>query len=238
MKTLCANAETPWRRHSWQPHTPSTRRPNCSTPGRRPTRTTDRPTTAAFTTGDRHDLPEFALAHRVTGLRRRNARRSRPESPARGGGPARTDSAPPHRDPAGPHRHLRRSECTSGSGRRLTRRHSRRPFWPPHSPPARRTFGTRPCRPPGSVRGASPFLGLTADQGQCLKIVPTNSHRWHTAAHTRRPRTQRTRWWRGLWAPHKGCPRQDSNLRTRLRRPLLYPLSYGGVSGALLGGDG
>src|SRR4030095_2432705 len=24
------------------------------------------------------------------------------------------------------------------------------------------------------------------------------------------------------------CPRQDSNLRTRLRRPLLYPLSYGG----------
>ena len=25
-----------------------------------------------------------------------------------------------------------------------------------------------------------------------------------------------------------GCPRQDSNLRTRLRRPLLYPLSYGG----------
>ena len=27
------------------------------------------------------------------------------------------------------------------------------------------------------------------------------------------------------------CPRQDSNLRTRLRRPLLYPLSYGGVPG-------
>lgn len=26
------------------------------------------------------------------------------------------------------------------------------------------------------------------------------------------------------------CPRQDSNLRTRLRRPMLYPLSYGGVS--------
>ena len=36
------------------------------------------------------------------------------------------------------------------------------------------------------------------------------------------------------------CPRQDSNLRTRLRRPLLYPLSYGGVSGfeLVLGGDG
>src|SRR5437870_4497892 len=27
------------------------------------------------------------------------------------------------------------------------------------------------------------------------------------------------------------CPRQDSNLRTRLRRPMLYPLSYeGGAS--------
>src|SRR3954464_13642585 len=36
------------------------------------------------------------------------------------------------------------------------------------------------------------------------------------------------------------CPRQDSNLRTRLRRPLLYPLSYGGVSAAelLARGDG
>ena len=25
------------------------------------------------------------------------------------------------------------------------------------------------------------------------------------------------------------CPRQESNLRTRFRKPLLYPLSYGGV---------
>jgi hypothetical protein len=25
------------------------------------------------------------------------------------------------------------------------------------------------------------------------------------------------------------CPRQDSNLRSRLRRAVLYPLSYGGV---------
>ena len=24
------------------------------------------------------------------------------------------------------------------------------------------------------------------------------------------------------------CPRQESNLRTRLRRAVLYPLSYGG----------
>src|SRR3954468_21384297 len=48
------------------------------------------------------------------------------------------------------------------------------------------------------------------------------------------------------WSEHDSrwltgeCPRQDSNLRTRLRRPLLYPLSYGGVSGAELvaRGDG
>ncbi len=26
------------------------------------------------------------------------------------------------------------------------------------------------------------------------------------------------------------CPRQDSNLRSRLRRAVLYPLSYGGRS--------
>ena len=32
---------------------------------------------------------------------------------------------------------------------------------------------------------------------------------------------------RGNWSI-SGCPRQDSNLRTRLRRPMLYPLSYGG----------
>ena len=29
-----------------------------------------------------------------------------------------------------------------------------------------------------------------------------------------------------------GCPRQDSNLRTRLRRAVLYPLSYGGLTAA------
>jgi hypothetical protein len=29
-------------------------------------------------------------------------------------------------------------------------------------------------------------------------------------------------------APSSLCPRQDSNLRTSLRRRVLYPLSYGG----------
>ena len=35
-----------------------------------------------------------------------------------------------------------------------------------------------------------------------------------------------------LSAPAPKCPRQDSNLRTWLRRPLLYPLSYGGAGRA------
>ena len=30
---------------------------------------------------------------------------------------------------------------------------------------------------------------------------------------------------------YKRCPRQDSNLRTRFRKPMLYPLSYGSISG-------
>jgi hypothetical protein len=37
---------------------------------------------------------------------------------------------------------------------------------------------------------------------------------------------------RGRWSPVvaalRACPRQDSNLSTRLRRPVLYPLSYEG----------
>ena len=33
---------------------------------------------------------------------------------------------------------------------------------------------------------------------------------------------------RGEGADQDGRPQQDSNLRTRLRRPVLYPLSYGG----------
>ena len=32
----------------------------------------------------------------------------------------------------------------------------------------------------------------------------------------------------GLTAGTKKRPQQDSNLRSRLRRPMLYPLSYGG----------
>ena len=34
----------------------------------------------------------------------------------------------------------------------------------------------------------------------------------------------------GKCAPQKMRPRQDLNLRTRLRRPVLYPLSYWGLA--------
>ena len=36
--------------------------------------------------------------------------------------------------------------------------------------------------------------------------------------------------------PSRSCPRQDSNLRTALRRRVLYPLSYEGVSGEFSNG--
>src|SRR4051794_22649929 len=35
-------------------------------------------------------------------------------------------------------------------------------------------------------------------------------------------------------AGQRWCPRQDSNLRSRLRRAVLYPLSYGGRTAATL----
>ena len=34
---------------------------------------------------------------------------------------------------------------------------------------------------------------------------------------------------RVVFAGQQWCPRQDSNLRSRLRRAVLYPLSYGGI---------
>jgi hypothetical protein len=39
-------------------------------------------------------------------------------------------------------------------------------------------------------------------------------------------------WQKAIFPGQKWCPRQDSNLRSRLRRAVLYPLSYGGLRGA------
>ncbi len=50
---------------------------------------------------------------------------------------------------------------------------------------------------------------------------------WRQA--TNRPGTERGRPWRPR-GKQTWYPRQESNLRLRLRRPTLYPLSYGGLS--------
>jgi hypothetical protein len=39
---------------------------------------------------------------------------------------------------------------------------------------------------------------------------------------------------RPVLAPRAECPRQESNLCTRFRKPLLYPLSYGGLTACTL----
>src|SRR5918995_1221681 len=50
-----------------------------------------------------------------------------------------------------------------------------------------------------------------------------------TAVHSMNPSTLRSRSWILACFPwSSGRPRQDSNLRSRLRRAVLYPLSYGG----------
>src|SRR3954447_16430632 len=41
-----------------------------------------------------------------------------------------------------------------------------------------------------------------------------------------------------VFGGHHRRPRQDSNLRSRLRRAVLYPLSYGGSGGTTLQADG
>lgn len=40
--------------------------------------------------------------------------------------------------------------------------------------------------------------------------------------------TEETIQGRGRGSTKQWCPRQESNLRTRIRNPMLYPLSYGG----------
>ncbi len=50
----------------------------------------------------------------------------------------------------------------------------------------------------------------------------------HLAAYGRASRSECQPRSAGNWTGRDGRPQQDSNLRTRLRRPLLYPLSYGG----------
>ena len=75
-----------------------------------------------------------------------------------------------------------------------------------------RTFRTRSCRRTATRRDPGRARGKTsAGDGTRGAGVPASPHEGS--------------------APEadQGCPRQDSNLRFRLRRPTLYPLSYGGA---------
>lgn len=70
---------------------------------------------------------------------------------------------------------------------------------------------------------ASVIYGIAKDMAPAQMIALTQRSRFLIGAF----------WGRGLGTR---CmrPRQESNLRTRLRRPALYPLSYGGALGGEL----
>ncbi len=70
---------------------------------------------------------------------------------------------------------------------------------------AQRSLGTDGVSSPGSARAAQ------SDDETCREIHPGNQEI---------PLV--------ITALQEWCPRGDSNARTRLRRPMLYPLSYEG----------
>ena len=63
-------------------------------------------------------------------------------------------------------------------------------------------------------------------RGRFGNYVPPLLERLGLAEVEHNPRNNRMRGALARRVPE--CPRQDSNLRIRLRRPTLYPLSYGG----------
>jgi hypothetical protein len=85
---------------------------------------------------------------------------------------------------------------------------------------------------PHAARGYPAMLGSTPHLSRSLIILSrTAPTRWIPLDSSGLARTQVA----GVSAgqrPYRQVielrPQQDSNLRTRLRRPLLYPLSYGG----------
>jgi hypothetical protein len=80
-----------------------------------------------------------------------------------------------------------------------------------------------PCR--GSLVGAE-LGGCPHARSAHIPETPTIGGMWRDmAAHTRNPGDQRCCWSTGVLADLRGRPVQDSNLRSRLRRPLLSPLS-------------
>ena len=57
---------------------------------------------------------------------------------------------------------------------------------------------------------------------------PNRGNKWRAVTKRDNGHFDETAGQRPFGAGQKGRPQQDSNLRSRLRRPLLSPLSYGG----------
>jgi hypothetical protein len=67
-------------------------------------------------------------------------------------------------------------------------------------------------------------------RGGCQKLTP-NVHSWrNVTASERNEKVRLAEANRTNPNTRSRCPQKDSNLRTWLRRPVLYPLSYGGAT--------
>lgn len=94
-----------------------------------------------------------------------------------------------------------------------------------HGAAVRETCLSRPHRTGSHGRWRAPVVSVRGEPGTQTEHAP-----WHTAScggiewrmneNSRFPQVKP-----GNRLIVSGCPLQDSNLRTRLRRPLLYPLS-------------
>src|SRR5918995_2504733 len=196
-------------------------------------------------------------AERVRWPRRATRRRRRRWPPHRSGTSGGAEPLPPPR---------RRSRARSrGPGcpgcarrRRRPRRHREPPARPRAervrsrrrarrgtSPRRRGTPGARACPASASTESRAPRRAAAPCSEGGRPSVPRPCARARRAAvRDRRARGRPSSIWRVVSAgvddsSAPSCwwrPRQDSNLRTRLRRPALYPLSYEGEAGSLATG--
>ena len=106
----------------------------------------------------------------------------------------------------------------------------RRPPWPtsPHYLTACHSLPPRSTRRPrASYVRCSTRCNSTWSSNRATARSMSQSP--STIAAARQPRTPHRFVRRTGWRPRQWRPRQDSNLRSRLRRPMLYPLSYEGI---------
>ena len=72
---------------------------------------------------------------------------------------------------------------------------------------------------------------MTPGDARGTRDTSRNGKRWHTVTKRDNGHLSVTPGQSPVNAGQKGRPQQDSNLRSRLRRAVLYPLSYGGDNG-------